>query len=169
MIALILAAGLSLTCYTSRAVAPRTASEAVTAFETDTTPDTTPAQTQQVQEQTDFLRRLSELDSQIEKMREDEANTNLYSARTSAETELKLWNRELNAIYEELLKRLGEREAKKLAQEQDQWTRERTALAAENSRRSGDGSGRAGYAAGLVSLTRDRAYELAARLEEAGE
>lgn len=116
----------------------------------------------------DYRKRLEDLDTQILKMREEETDSNVYSIKTSAETELKMWENELNTIYNALLEMLSQEDAAQLASEQQDWLKNRDARAAES---SGKGSGGSvdsiGYAATLVSLTRDRAYELTGRYEEA--
>ena len=101
----------------------------------------------------DYRKRLEDLDTQILKMRE--------------ETELKLWEGELNSIYNALMEMLSQEDAAKLASEQQEWLKNRDARAAESSGRNSGSMEGISYAAALVSLTRDRAYELAGRYEEA--
>ena len=50
-----------------------------------------------------YRQRLNDLDAQIQKMQEQERDPNVYSIKTSAETEVKMWDRELNAVYNALL------------------------------------------------------------------
>ena len=112
---------------------------------------------------TDYRQRLEDLDAQIERIQKEEQESNVYSIITSAESELKMWESELSAIYSALLGILSQEDARQLAQEQQEWSQSREARAAEQSGQSSvDGLG---YAAALVSLTRERAYELAARYE----
>ncbi|WP_027643978.1 lysozyme inhibitor LprI family protein [Enterocloster clostridioformis] len=115
----------------------------------------------------DYRKRLEDLDTQILKMREEETDSNVYSIKTSAETELKLWEGELNSIYNALMEMLSQGDAAKLASEQQEWLKNRDARAAESSGRNSGSMEGISYAATLVSLTRDRAYELAGRYEEA--
>ena len=115
----------------------------------------------------DYRKRLEDLDTQILKMREEETDSNVYSIKTSAETELKLWEGELNSIYNALMEMLSQEDAAKLASEQQEWLKNRDARAAESSGRNSGSMEGISYAAALVSLTRDRAYELAGRYEEA--
>lgn len=115
----------------------------------------------------DYCKRLEDLDTQILKMREEETDSNVYSIKTSAETELKLWEGELNSIYNALMEMLSQEDAAKLASEQQEWLKNRDARAAESSGRNSGSMEGISYAAALVSLTRDRAYELAGRYEEA--
>ena len=65
-----------------------------------------------------YTERLKKLDSQIQKTREQDTDSNVYSAKTSAETELKMWDGELNAVYNALLEALSQEEALKLANEE---------------------------------------------------
>ena len=112
----------------------------------------------------DYIQRLKDLDAQIARIQNEEQEANVYSIITSAESELKMWESELSAIYSALLGILSQEDARQLAQEQQEWSQSREARAAEQSGQSSvDGLG---YAAALVSLTRERAYELAARYEE---
>ena len=115
----------------------------------------------------DYRKRLEDLDTLILKMREEETDSNVYSIKTSAETELKLWEGELNSIYNALMEMLSQEDAAKLASEQQEWLKNRDARAAESSGRNSGSMEGISYAATLVSLTRDRAYELAGRYEEA--
>ena len=115
----------------------------------------------------DYRKRLEDLDTQILKMREEETDSNVYSIKTSAETELKLWEGELNSIYNALMEMLSQEDAAKLASEQQEWLKNRDARAAESTGRNSGSMEGISYAAALANLTRDRAYELAGRYEEA--
>ncbi|MCD7991167.1 MAG: DUF1311 domain-containing protein [Clostridia bacterium] len=115
----------------------------------------------------DYRKRLEDLDTQIFKMREEETNSNVYSIKTSAETELKLWEGELNSIYNALMEMLSQEDAAKLASEQQEWLKNRDAKAAESTGRNSGSMEGISYAATLAGLTKDRAYELAGRYEEA--
>lgn len=114
----------------------------------------------------DYRKRLEDLDTQIQKMREGEMDSNVYSIKTSAGTELKMWESELNTIYNALLEMLPQEDAAGLAAEQQEWLKSRDARAVESGKGGGSMEG-IGYTSTLVSLTRDRAYELAGRYEEA--
>lgn len=112
-----------------------------------------------------YRQRLNDLDAQIRKMQGEDKDSNVYSIKTSAETEVKMWDKELNTVYNALLGVLPQEEAEALAKEQNEWTRDRESAAAGQSGK-GDGVG-VSYAASLVELTRNRAYELADRYETA--
>lgn len=109
-----------------------------------------------------YTERLKKLDSQIQKTREQDTDSNVYSAKTSAETELKMWDGELNAVYNALLEALSQEEALKLAN--------RKRLAEKRESDEPDSSGKTGnglsYASSMVNQTRERAYELAKRYDE---
>ena len=114
---------------------------------------------------TDYRQRLEDLDAQIERIQKEEQESNVYSIITSAESELKMWESELNTIYTALLAALSQEDAAGLAQEQQEWMQIREAKAAESSGKGGSMES-LGYAAALVSITRDRAYELVERYED---
>lgn len=111
-----------------------------------------------------YRQRLNDLDAQIQKMQEQERDPNVYSIKTSAETEVKMWDRELNAVYNALLGILPQEEAEELAKEQKEWLINRETAAGQSGKTEGAGS--ISYAASLVDLTRNRAYELADRYEK---
>ena len=113
----------------------------------------------------DYRQRLEDLDAQIERIQKEEQESNVYSIITSAESELKMWESELNTIYTALLAALSQEDAAGLAQEQQEWMQNREAKAAESSGKGGSMES-LGYAAALVSITRDRAYELVERYED---
>lgn len=115
----------------------------------------------------DYRQRLMDLDTQIQRTREQDTDSNVYSIKTSAETELKMWESEMNTVYNALLDALPKEEAAKLAAGQQEWLKNRDANAAESSGRNSASVESIGYAATLVSLTRDRAYELVDRYEKA--
>lgn len=85
--------------------------------------------------------------------------------KTSAETEVKMWDSEMNTVYNALLAILPQEEAEALAKEQKEWLKTRESSAAEQSGKTGNVGGIT-YSSSLVNLTRDRAYELADRYEE---
>ncbi len=65
-------------------------------------------------EQESYTDRLRNLDSQIQKMQEQETDSNVYSAKTSAETQLKMWDGELSTVYNALLEALPRKRPKAL-------------------------------------------------------
>lgn len=119
---------------------------------------------------TDYRQRLKDLDNQIQKMRDEDrtdSSSNVYSIKTSAQTELKLWEGELNTIYNALLEMLSREDASALVAEQQEWLKKRDLKAAECTSKTDSSVEGLGYAATLVSLTRERAYELVGKYEEA--
>lgn len=115
----------------------------------------------------DYKQRLMDLDAQIQRIRKQDTDSNVYSMKTSAETEFKMWESEVNTIYNALLAILTEDEAAGLAADQQEWLKNRDVNAAESSGRNSPSVEGVGYAATLASLTRERAYELAGWYEEA--
>lgn len=117
-------------------------------------------------EQESYTDRLKNLDSQIQKMQEQETDSNVYSAKTSAETQLKMWDGELSAVYNALLEALPQEEAQSLANEERDWLKKRESDAADSSGKSGNSLS---YASSMVNQTRERAYELAKRCDALAE
>ena len=83
-------------------------------------------------EQESYTDRLRNLDSQIQKMQEQETDSNVYSAKTSAETQLKMWDGELSTVYNALLEALPQEEAQSLANEERDWLKKRESDAADS-------------------------------------
>ena len=116
---------------------------------------------------TDYRQRLVDLDNQIQKLREEDKDSSAYSLKASAESELKLWEGEMNTVYNALLDKLNEEDAATLAAEQQEWMKSREARAVENNAKNNAGSMEGvGVTTSLTALTRDRAYELVDRYEE---
>ncbi|MDR3756682.1 MULTISPECIES: lysozyme inhibitor LprI family protein [Enterocloster] len=116
---------------------------------------------------TDYRQRLVDLDNQIQKLREEDKDSSAYSLKASAESELKLWEGEMNTVYNALLDKLNEEDAATLAAEQQEWMKSREARAVENNAKNNAGSLEGvGVTTSLTALTRDRAYELVDRYEE---
>lgn len=116
-------------------------------------------------EESPYLKRLEELDAQIQKSRESQnasnSSTSSTLAKNAASNELKLWDSELNAIYNEILKHLDEEQTQKLVSAERQWMKNRDADAVEAAKNSAGGSLESvEYTASLASSTRSRAYEL---------
>ncbi len=109
-----------------------------------------------------YQSRLMELDAQIQKNREQQAASNSgYFTKNAVSSELKLWDTELNAIYNEIIKNLSEAEANELVEKEREWMKERDRLAAEAAKASAGGSLESvEYTLSLTESTRARAYEL---------
>ena len=125
--------------------------------------DTEAAVLSAVPDEESYTDRLKNLDSQIQKTREQETDSNVYSAKTSAETELKMWDGELSVVYNALLESLPQEEALNLANEEKDWLKKRESDAADSSGKTANGLS---YASSMVNQTRERAYELAKRCDE---
>lgn len=110
----------------------------------------------------DYRSRLNELDLQIQRIRSEETESTTYSMNTAAENELKLWDSELNTIYNDILNYLDEEQKRQLVTEEREWMRERDAKAVEAAKKSAGGTLEGlQYTASLAESTRARAYELA--------
>lgn len=112
-----------------------------------------------------YVKRLQDLDSQIQKTRETQGSANGgNSAKSAASNELKLWDSELNAIYNAILGRLEQEQSEALVKEERAWLKERDSLAMEAAQKTAGGSGESlEYTLSLTESTRQRAYELAER------
>lgn len=111
-----------------------------------------------------YRNRLAELDAQIQKSRDSQASNSVNAGsvtQSSASNELKLWDNELNVIYDAIMERLDEKQAGELVEEERQWMKERDRLASEAAKASlGDAQESVEYTASLAESTRLRAYEL---------
>lgn len=114
-----------------------------------------------------YRTRLDELDLQIQRIRSEETESTTYSMKTAADNELKLWDSELNNIYNDILTHLDEEETKQLVAEEREWMKIRDDRAVEAAKKSAGGTLEGlEYTASLAESTRQRAYELADRYEE---
>lgn len=117
-------------------------------------------------EENPYYIRLTELDAQIQKNRaaQNAANTAAADsalARNTADNELKLWDSELSAVYNAILKSLDEKQTQELVAAERQWMKNRDAAAVEAAKNSAGGSHESvEYTASLAQSTRTRAYEL---------
>lgn len=109
-----------------------------------------------------YRNRLSDLEAQIQKNRENQGSfSNNSSAKNMASNELKLWDSELNAIYDEILEHLDEKQAGNLVAEEREWMKERDRIAAEASKAvAGASLESVEYIASQAESTKLRAYEL---------
>ena len=115
-----------------------------------------------------YRNRLAELENRIQKNREAQtASNNSNSAKTLADSELKLWDNELNLIYNAVKDDLDDTEAADLVEEERAWIRERDRKAIDAAKASAGGSLESvEYTASLADSTRERAYELLDRYED---
>lgn len=115
----------------------------------------------------DYRQRLVDLDNQIQKLRAEDKDATAYTLKNTAESELKLWESEMGNVYSALMDRSPKQEAADLAAEQQEWLKSREARAAEqNSKINAANLESVGYITSLVTITRDRTYELVGRYEE---
>lgn len=114
----------------------------------------------------DYQKRLEEIDALIADMKQSELMSNTDSISNVADYEYKLWDSELNRIYQALIKAMSPEEAEALKAEERSWLRTRDQAADQAaSKYKGGTMERLEYAASLAASTRTRAYEL---LEEYG-
>lgn len=111
--------------------------------------------------------RLAELDAQIKRMRDEETNSTTNAMKTTAEAELKLWDTELNLLYNTIMDDLDKEEASQLIQQERAWMKDRDALAVTAAKKFGGGTMEGlEYTASLADSTRKRVYELAASYKD---
>lgn len=116
-----------------------------------------------VEVQSYYEKRLEDLDIQIQKNKEKQTDVNANSSvKSAASNELKLWDSELNLIYNAILERLDKEDSEKLVEEQREWLKQRDRRAMKAAKKSAGGSGESiEYTISLTEFTRERAYELA--------
>ncbi len=111
----------------------------------------------------DYQYRFAELDDQIQRMRSAETENTVQSVRSAARTELRIWERELEAVYSLLIVSLDEEAAEELRTEQQVWVIERDAAAQEVSKKNSGSIESVEYMASTAASTRERAYQLVER------
>ncbi len=109
----------------------------------------------------DYLERLGELDAQIERMRKSETDNTVHSVKSAAQTEQRIWERELDAVYTLLIGSLDEESGGELRSEQQKWIISRDQKAQDASKKNSGGSMESvEYIASIAASTRERVYEL---------
>ncbi|MDO4328250.1 MAG: lysozyme inhibitor LprI family protein [Lachnospiraceae bacterium] len=108
-----------------------------------------------------YQERLAELDAQIERMRSSETDNTVHSVKSAAQTEQRIWERELDAVYTLLIGSLDEESGKMLRAEQQKWIISRDQKAQEASKKNSGGSMESvEYIASIAASTRERVYAL---------
>lgn len=114
-----------------------------------------------------YQRRLPELDRQIEQMRNSEVDGFVYSVKNAAQTERRIWERELEGIYRLLLEFLDEQSVQELKKEQEKWEKLRDSRAQEAGKKNSGGSMESvDYIASVAASARERAYQLLEKYQE---
>ena len=122
-----------------------------------------PADTQE----TDYRKRLEDLDEQILKLWGEGAESGTYSRKSAAEAEEKLWDGEIQTILDALTEILSEDEVNDLMEEQQEWEDALEAKAvAKSSQKSSVEPDAAQVAQARAQLARQRAYDLVSRYED---
>lgn len=108
-----------------------------------------------------YRKKLSEIDSLVQNMQSAEAGSNTDSLKNVADYEYRLWDTELNRIYQSLLEGMTEEESEALRAEEREWIRTRDLAAKKAAAKYGGGTMESlEYTASLSASTRSRAYEL---------
>lgn len=113
-----------------------------------------------------YEQRLKDLDAQIAASRSQQNSSAANTIRAMAETELNLWDKELNAIYGLIMDRLDREGQESLAQAERKWMKERDAAAEKAAPAGSSAIETAEYTASLAASTRARCYELLAQYED---
>ncbi|MEG0812805.1 MAG: lysozyme inhibitor LprI family protein [Clostridium sp.] len=110
---------------------------------------------------TDYEKNLQDIDVQIQKMKDSDVEPNTDSYKNMADYEYRLWDSQLNTIYQDILNQMTEEESENLRIEEREWmkTRDLTAHKAI-SKYSGGTIESLEYIASLADSSRTRAYEL---------
>ena len=116
---------------------------------------------EEVQTAESFQKKLEEVERIVEEMRDSEASSNTDSMKRIADYEYRLWDAELNRIYQAIMDLISEKEAEPLREEERQWIRERDQLAKQTAGKFKGGTMESlEYTASLAAATKERAYEL---------
>lgn len=110
----------------------------------------------------EYEQRLPELDVQIEAIRTSETdNPTINSVKTTAQTELRIWEREMDGIYRIICESLDDEAAEDLKKEQQEWIKQRNSKAEAAAKKNSGGTLESvDYIASAAASTRERAYEL---------
>lgn len=116
----------------------------------------------------EYAERFPQIDAQIEQMRTSEKeNHNMYSVKNAAQTEQRIWDREMEGIYHLLCDFLDETSCQVLKKEQQEWLSVRDARAEEAAKKNSGGSLESvDYIASIASSNRERAYALLEKYQE---
>ena len=105
--------------------------------------------------------RLVQVEAQIARIRSSDTDSNVYTVKNLAPSELKIWERELDAVYDLLMDSLPEEEAEELKKEQQSWLEKASNNAREAaSKKSGGSMESVEYTAAMAEAARARVYEL---------
>lgn len=105
--------------------------------------------------------RLVQVEAQIARIRSSDTDSNVYNVKNLAQSELKIWERELDAVYDLLMDSLREEEAEELKKEQQSWLEKASNDAREAaSKKSGGSMESVEYTAAMAEAARARVYEL---------
>lgn len=142
--------------------------EGPSVFTADSTGDAGYYPAEETETYEDFQKKLEETDKIMEEMRQTGALANTTDAlKMTAEYEYRLWDTELNRIYQAVIEQMTETQAEGLRTEERQWIRERDQTARQAADKFAGGTMESlEYTASLASSTRERAYGI---LEQYGD
>lgn len=105
-----------------------------------------------------YERRLSDLDTQIARMKEEDSG-NTYKMKNIVETELKLWEGERNTVYTTIIEQLNAVDSKDFIQQEKEWIKERDQVVSEITGKN-TVIENLEYTTTISSLTRQHVYDL---------
>lgn len=116
----------------------------------------------------DFQQKLKETDQSMEELRKSgSALTTTDSMKMTADYEYRLWDTELNRIYQAVLAQMSKNEAELFQSEERAWIRNRDRTARQAAEKFSGGTMESlEYTASLTTSTRSRAYDI---LEQYGD
>lgn len=108
----------------------------------------------------EYEKRLKDIDIRIQKMREANVGSIPDSCKNMTEYEYRLWDNELNAIYQDILKQMTEEEITSLRDEERKWIVQKDTDARKAGEKYRGTIECVEYTASLTKSTRERAYQL---------
>lgn len=115
----------------------------------------------------EYRERFPQIDLQIAQMRKSETENNVYSVKNTAQTELRIWEREMEGLYRLLCDSLDVMACEQLKKEQQEWLQLRDGRAEEAAKKNSGGSlETVDYLASIAASNRERAYELLEKYQE---
>lgn len=129
----------------------------------DDQPETGSAELDRAQLLAEYQTRLEETDARIGQMRSKETDHSAAAMKSLAQTEQKIWEKELEYVNSLLLVVLTEDEARQLLNDHEAWTAQRDKKAQEAAKKNSGGSRESlEYTAAIAAATRARIYHLLA-------
>lgn len=109
----------------------------------------------------DYRKKLQDIEAQIKKMKDSGVEPSTDSYKNIADYEYRLWDNELNTIYQDIIGKMTVEEADALRAEEREWMKVRDQIAHKAIAKYNGGTVESlEYTASMAETTRARAYEL---------